>query len=145
MPRNNTVGYKKPPRHTRFKPGQSGNPAGRPKGTRNLETDLREELSERILVREGPAEKRISKQRALLKSLVARAIKGDARAAGTLLTMVMRVLQVAAPPPDEASLTAEEQAIFETLEQRLRRQTPRSGRSQPRKLKRRPVRRIPRP
>ena len=32
------VGYRKPPVHTRFKPGQSGNPKGRPKGPRNLAT-----------------------------------------------------------------------------------------------------------
>ncbi len=40
------VGYRKPPKHTRFKPGQSGNPRGRPKGTKNLKTDLIEELGE---------------------------------------------------------------------------------------------------
>ena len=42
------VGYGKPPKHTRFQPGQSGNPRGRPKGTKNLKTDLEEELSERV-------------------------------------------------------------------------------------------------
>ena len=38
------VGYGKPPEHTRFQPGRSGNPRGRPKGTKNLKTDLVEEL-----------------------------------------------------------------------------------------------------
>ncbi len=33
------VGYCKPPKRTRFQPGQSGNPRGRPKGTKNLKTD----------------------------------------------------------------------------------------------------------
>ena len=32
------VGYRNPPQHTRFKPGQSGNPRGRPRGQRNLTT-----------------------------------------------------------------------------------------------------------
>ena len=68
------VGYGRPPQHTRFKPGQSGNPKGRPKGTINLKTDLMEELSERISVSEGGKPKKLSKQRALLKSLVAKAI-----------------------------------------------------------------------
>jgi hypothetical protein len=38
------VGYRKPPAKTRFKPGQSGNLNGRPKGSVNLKTDLRSEL-----------------------------------------------------------------------------------------------------
>ena len=40
-------------RHTRFRKGKSGNPQGRPKRTKNLKTDLIEELREQILVREG--------------------------------------------------------------------------------------------
>lgn len=44
------VGYRKPPAKTRFQPGQSGNPNGRPKGSVNLKTDLRSELSERIRI-----------------------------------------------------------------------------------------------
>jgi hypothetical protein len=47
------VGYGKPPKSTRFQPGQSGNPRGRPKGTKNLKTDLIEELHETIEIREG--------------------------------------------------------------------------------------------
>ena len=42
----NAVGYKKPPKHKRWRKGESGNPTGRRKGQRNLKTDLLEELSE---------------------------------------------------------------------------------------------------
>lgn len=52
------VGYRKPPRHTRFRKGQSGNPKGRPKGAKNLKTELEEELQEKIVVREGRPERR---------------------------------------------------------------------------------------
>jgi hypothetical protein len=116
------VGYGKPPQHTRFRKGQSGNPRGRARHTKNLKTDLLEELQERILVREGTSERRLSKQRAMLKNLTMKAIKGDTRSTSILLNMMLRILDgneesAAAEPP----LTAEERAIIDHLEQRLRR------------------------
>jgi len=84
------VGYKQPPTHLQFQPGQSGNPNGRPKGTRNFKSDLRDELSETISFREGNREVSISKQRALIKRLVASAIDGDARSIATLMSFCAR-------------------------------------------------------
>ena len=59
------VGYGRPPKANQFKPGKSGNPKGRPKGSLNLVNDLAAELSELITVREDGRARRISKQRAL--------------------------------------------------------------------------------
>jgi hypothetical protein len=86
------VGYKRPPRAHQFRPGQSGNPSGRPKGMRNFKSELREELSELITVRDGEREIQVSKQRALIKSLVAAAIDGNQRAAASVLAMCVRML-----------------------------------------------------
>ena len=80
MPDDYDVGYGKPPKHTRFQPGQSGNPKGRPKGAKNFQTALKEELQEKITVREGGQKKTITKQTAIAKGLVAKAIKGNVRA-----------------------------------------------------------------
>ena len=87
-----SVGYKRPPAHTRFKPGQSGNPHGRKPGTLNLKTDLAQELAERIPVREGERRLKVSKQRAILKALVSAAIKGNTKAATTVLQLVAKTL-----------------------------------------------------
>jgi hypothetical protein len=102
---NYEVGYGRPPKQSRFQSGCSGNPKGRPGGTRNLETDLREELSERILVRVGDRGKKVSKQRAMLMALVARALKGDTRAAVVLLQMMAKLM------PTEETIGASEAAL----------------------------------
>jgi hypothetical protein len=110
---DNEVGYRRPPVHARFKPGQSGNAKGRPKGTANLRTDLRDELSEHIRVREGGRDLNVSKQRAMLKALVAKALRGDARAANVVLGLVSKLFEAAAPVEPVANLTADDQAILE--------------------------------
>ncbi len=121
-PGDSEVGYGKPPKHTRFQPGQSGNPRGRPKGTKNLKTDLMEELGEKILVREGDHARQVSKQRALVKTLLTRALKGDVRAANLLLSMMMRLLDTGEGAPEEVEdLHADELEILEAYKERCTR------------------------
>lgn len=85
-----SVGYKNPPLHTRFKPGQSGNRRGRQKGLRNLSTDVKRMLEEPIKVTVGGKDRRVSSQEAALKRLREKALKGDARALDRLLAMAER-------------------------------------------------------
>ena len=114
------VGYGKPPERTRFKKGKSGNPKGRSKGAKNLKTDLIEELQENITVREGDRTVRISKQRAIVKTLVAKTLKGDARAANALLSMVFRILDPEGVVANvDNVLSADEQEVFTFLEERF--------------------------
>jgi hypothetical protein len=79
------VGFGRPPKQTRFKPGQSGNPRGRPKRLPTFKEDFNAELRERLLLRENGRERRLSKQRALIKALMALAIKGNVRAMNSVL------------------------------------------------------------
>ena len=85
------VGYKHPPREHQFQPGQSGNPAGRPKGQRSLQADLRKELASLTSFRDGDRLIEISKQEVLIKKLVASAMDGDPRAVATVLSMGLRI------------------------------------------------------
>ena len=113
------VGYKSPPRATRWKKGQSGNPRGRPKGSLNLKGELSAELGEFIQVREAGAPKRITKQRALLKALVAKGIGGDARAASVLIGLMVRLLDHDTSRADEVDISPDDNAILEAfLQQR---------------------------
>lgn len=74
------VGYGNPPRHTRFRPGQSGNPKGRPNGVRNLSAQMHELLSQKIPMKEGDLVKRITMRDALLRTTLKAALSGDHRA-----------------------------------------------------------------
>ena len=114
------VGYKSPPEHTRFKKGQSGNPRGRAKGQCNLKTDLVAEMSEVIQVNENGAPRRITKQRALLKAITARAIGGDGRAANLVLNLMLRLLDPQAEAPIEPPLLAEDEALLDEFLARSR-------------------------
>ena len=74
------IGYGRPPRATRFRPGQSGNPRGRAKGSRNLTTIINAALNEPVIVTENGRRRRITKLEAAIKQLVNRAAAGEARA-----------------------------------------------------------------
>lgn len=115
MSKDYEVGYGRPPRHSRFKKGQSGNPKGRPKGVKNFRTDLLEELTETIEVRENGKPVVVSKQRLLLKSITARALKGDARAADTLVRLIGQYLGLPDDAPSEPVLSEDDAAILETF------------------------------
>ena len=106
------VGYKRPPVATRWRKGQSGNPSGRKKGSLNLTSDLIAELSEVIAINEGGSPRRITKQRALLKSLAARGIQGDAKAANLMLNLMVRLLGSAQQDDPVEDLSAQDEAIL---------------------------------
>ena len=82
------VGFGRPPRLTQFKPGQSGNPAGRPRGAKNFATALEEELNARLTVTENGRRRRISKREVIAKHLVNKAASGDLKAIPLLLNEV---------------------------------------------------------
>jgi hypothetical protein len=77
----NSVGYGRPPTHSRFKPGQSGNPKGRPKGRSNVVAERRKFYTAKVVIREGGKKRRVSRLAAVDWSIWHRAMKGDVRAA----------------------------------------------------------------
>ena len=86
--RDYEVGYGKPPRHTRFRKGQSGNPRGRPKESKNLATLLKEALNEHVIVAENGGRRKITMREAIIKQLVKRSATADLRATKILLDLV---------------------------------------------------------
>lgn len=92
-PVDSAVGYGQPPVHRQFKPGQSGNPKGRPKGVRNLTSQRKELYQGLIQVRDGNGVRWISRAVAVEMALFQRALKGDHRAA-QLITKYAKELGV---------------------------------------------------
>lgn len=87
--RDYEVGYSKPPKHSRFKPGQSGNPGGRPRGAKNkksalneerLKTIILEEAYRMIKVNDGPNQVSVPMAQAVVRSLAHNAVKGNTTA-----------------------------------------------------------------
>jgi hypothetical protein len=114
------VGYGKPPKATRFPPGQSGNPKGRRKGTRNFGTHLRAELAERITVQEGGKTKQIDKLLAMIKSAINNSIKGNPRALREVLTM-MEKAGLPFEEPERSEISEDDATLLEMFYDRMQR------------------------
>src|SRR5215467_1576536 len=82
---NYTVGRGRPPVATRWKPGQSGNPKGRPQGSKNLLTILDKALNKKIRIQENGKWRTITTREAIATRLVHDSIKGNIRAIAFLL------------------------------------------------------------
>ena len=81
------VGYRKPPQHSRFKKGQSGNPRGRPKGSQSAARLARRILSEKIVIKENGKRRTITRREAMLKQLANKGIMGDLRSIREVLNL----------------------------------------------------------
>ena len=85
------VGYKHPPIYTRFQPGQSGNPRGRPAGRPNHKTTVERVMNEKVPVRQGENTRHMTKFEAMLQAQTVKGMKGDARSASMMINLMYRI------------------------------------------------------
>jgi hypothetical protein len=111
------VGYGSPPMATRFRPGVSGNPCGRPKGARNFNTIVAATVSERLIVTENGRRKRITKMEAAVKQLVNRAAGGDTRSTQLLIGLIQA--SEARPPDADPQPSQADDDVLREMHRRL--------------------------
>ena len=113
--RDYEVGYGRPPKQTRFREGVSGNPKGRPKGSKNkgpkmsnnaFDEMVMREANRQMRVREGEEVLTLSRIEAVVRATFNKALKGDMRAAIAIQTRVAEI---------EARKADEQRQIFEAL------------------------------
>jgi len=107
------IGYRRPPASGQFKKGSSGNPKGRPKGSRNFLTLLETELAQKIVVSENGKKKSITRLQAMVKRMVAGAMQGDQRQLLTLVE-ILRKTGTFEPVDVEGLLPDNYQSLLET-------------------------------
>ncbi len=119
-----TVGYCRPPSHSQFKSGQSGNPRGRPRGSKNLQTILREELDQKVQVTENGRPRMMTKRRIAVRQQVDKAVKGESKAFSVLVKLdvdsggsTAGPGSPDAPTPSEIPLSAYDDVVSHFLDQ----------------------------
>ena len=97
--REPAANYRKPPEHTRFKKGQSGNPRGRP--AKNLPALLAAALNEKVTVTENGKRRQVTKREAVIAQLVNKSASAELRATKMLIDMLRDIEKRADPAPAE--------------------------------------------
>jgi hypothetical protein len=121
------VGYKKPPEHTRFKPGKSGNPKGRSKGAKGLSTVFMEEASERVTIKMGDRSIKVTKLQAIMKRLFQKAMEGNAQAMSKIAEIARMIEPQQTQQQAQKVLSLDDQAIIAAYIQRQHKNEPSNG------------------
>ena len=111
----NDVGYGNPPKKNRFKPGQSGNPKGRPKGAKSAEIILRTILNRKIAIRESGKTRKITVLEAMFLKFAEEGLKGNPKAAAFLLNRY--AMESSGEEPGE--IHGDDQEILEAFTRKL--------------------------
>ena len=108
--RDENLGYGKPPKAYQYKPGQSGNPKGRPKGAKNRETILRELLNSKITMRREGKARKITVMEGIFHKMVEDSLKGNIKSATFLLN---QLASIASNHGSESEISTDDKAVLD--------------------------------
>ncbi len=109
-PSDDDVGYGKPPRSRQFKPGQSGNPKGRPKGAKSEATILMELLNRKIEIRQNGRIRKITILEGIFHKLAEDSLKGNTKSAAFVLN---RLAAIASTASAESEVNPDDKAVLD--------------------------------
>lgn len=109
------VGYGKPPNHTKFKKGQSGNPRGKAKGKKSLKTILAEELLSQMTIGLNGKSVTGTRQRLMFQTLTAKAAVGDIASQRLLLPLMLQIIGAEGMDAGKPALTAQDQRLLDEM------------------------------
>jgi hypothetical protein len=108
--RSYETGYGRPPKQHQFKPGQSGNPRGRPKGSKNTSTIIDEILNRKVRIRTERGVRKITVHEAMLTGIADQGLKGNTKSAAFLLDRKERA-EAAGEQPNTETMPDEREII----------------------------------
>jgi hypothetical protein len=115
------VGRGNPPKHTQFRKGTTGNPKGRPKGSKNLSTYIMEAARDQVSARVGGRTRLISKLQATAMQLATKAAGGDQAAIGRFLDWVDEIeTRAASGKPTQFPLSAPDVEVLRAAYERMK-------------------------
>ena len=109
------VGYGKPPKQSQFRPGQSGNPKGRPKGARSLFALLREDLQRKVQLGENGKVTTVTRAEAVVRRVVADTLGGKASQTRLLFSLLETLEAQDAAVPEDRSLSKADAELIGNL------------------------------
>jgi hypothetical protein len=121
---NYVVGYARPPASSQYQPGQSGNPKGRPKGTRNVSSMARDALERAVNVTVKRTWRKMTVRKAAYLRVAERAAAGDAKALDYLLSLESEERAPGADQAETQKSAAKDLAILQDFFDRRRASLP---------------------
>jgi Family of unknown function (DUF5681) len=113
MTETNTPGGQQPPKDTRFKPGTSGNPRGRPKKQSGAGAELARLLEQHITVKENGVPRRITHQRAIYRRMIIAALSGDVNTGVKIFNLLLKLAPKEEQKTEPAPISENDRAIVE--------------------------------
>jgi len=116
------VGFGRPPVHTQFQPGKSGNPRGRPKVSKDLQTRLKKAAAEKVVVQDGDRERKVDKLDVALAQMMNKAAQGQSPFIRMALAQIQKAEAAEPIAAQQEELFEADREVIAQVIQRIRQQ-----------------------